>query len=128
MNNSIGLFLADESNEYQQAIRDEALAAGRKTGLNLNVRFAEDKVTVQIRQVYEMLHGDPRNWPVAVMIIPARVNALNRLAREVVQAGIGWVCLNRRMDNLQSLVEEFPNVPISFVSPNQHEIGAIQGR
>ena len=128
MTKTLALFLPDESNEYQQAVRDDALAAARKAGLTLNVYFAEDKVTTQIRQIYECLHRPPDERPVALISIPGRVNALNRLAREVVQAGMGWVCLNRRMDNLQTLRDEFPDVPISFVSPDQHEIGRIQGR
>jgi ABC-type sugar transport system substrate-binding protein len=57
-----------------------------------------------------------------------RINSLDRVARDAVRAGIGWIGLNRRMDSLQSLRQEFPEVPICFVCPDQREIGRIQGR
>jgi ABC-type sugar transport system substrate-binding protein len=125
---TLAIFLPDESNEYQQKVKEDALEAARKAGLKLDVFFAGDKVTTQIRQIYECLHSSAQKRPVAILTIPGRVNALNRLAREVLQNGIGLVCMNRRMDNFQTLREEFPGLPVSFVSPDQIEIGRIQGR
>ena len=128
MEKTIALLLIDESNEHQRLVRDDALTAARKAGLGLEVYFAEEKVTVQIRQIYECLHRSPDERPVAIIVMPSKATALNRLAREVAQAGLGWIYLHRRMDNVQDLRQEFPDVPICCVSPDQYEIGRIQGR
>jgi len=50
------------------------------------------------------------------------------VAREVAAAGVGWVLLNRRAAFLDRLPYEFPQLPIFTVSPNDHEIGRVQGR
>jgi ABC-type sugar transport system substrate-binding protein len=125
---TIALCLANETNEYQQMIKEDTLAAATRAGMQLEVFSADDKVTQQIRQVYDCMHREAEHRPHAILIMAARVNALSRVAREALQAGIGWICLNRRMDELPDLRREFPNLPISFVSPDQREIGKIQGR
>jgi ABC-type sugar transport system substrate-binding protein len=126
--NTLALCLANEANAYQQMIKEDTLAAATRAGMQLEVFSAEDKVTQQIRQVYDCLHREAEKRPRAILIMAVRVNALGRLAREVLQAGTGWLCLNRRMDELSGLRAEFPHLPISFVSPDQREIGKIQGR
>lgn len=125
---TLALFLANESNEYQQTVKEDALSAARRAGMKLDVYFADDKVTQQIRQIYECLHREADDRPRAIIIMAVRVNSLGRIALEVLRAGIGWICINRRMEGLQSLREEFPDLPICFVSPDQPEIGRIQGR
>jgi ABC-type sugar transport system substrate-binding protein len=125
---TLALFLANESNEYQQTVKDDGLSAAQRARIKLEVYFADDKVTQQIRQIYECLHREPERRPKAIIIMAVRVNSLGRIAREVLQAGIGWICINRRMDGLQDLRKEFPDLPVCFVSPDQREIGRIQGR
>src|SRR5262249_35339992 len=122
------LCVADQANEYQETVIKDASAAATRAGFTLDVRSADDRVTQQIRQIYECLHADPEQRPKAIIVMPVRVNSLERVAREAVQAGIGWISLHRRMDSLANLRQEFPNVPISFVSPDQRQIGEIQGR
>jgi ABC-type sugar transport system substrate-binding protein len=126
--NRMALFLADDTNEYQQMMKEDALATAKRLGIELDVYFADDKVTQQIKQIYECLQRPLSERPQAILTMAVRVNALGRLAREVLQQGIGWLSLNRRMDELQDLRREFPNLPICFVSPDQHEVGRIQGR
>lgn len=126
--NTIALCLANEVNEYQEMIKEEAIASASRAGWQLETYSAEDKVTQQIKQIYECLHRAPELRPQALLVMAVRVNAMNRIAHEVLQGGIGWVCLNRRMDELPALRREFPSLPISFVSPDQREIGRIQGR
>lgn len=125
---TLALFLANESNEYQQTVKEDALSVAQRAGIKLDVFFADDKVTQQIRQIYECLHREAESRPKAIIIMAVRVNSLGRIAREVLQAGIGWICINRRMDEMQTLRREFPNLPVCFVSPDQIEIGRIQGR
>jgi ABC-type sugar transport system substrate-binding protein len=126
--NTLALCIADEANEYQQMIKEDTLAAASRAGMRLEVFSADGKVTQQIRQVYECLHRAAEDRPRAIMIMAVRVNALGRVAREALQAGIGWFCLNRRMEELSNLRQEFPHLPVAFISPDHREIGKIQGR
>src|SRR5437773_9850632 len=125
---TIALCLANEANEYQKMIKEDTLEAAARAGMQLEVFSAEDKVTQQIRQIYDCLHREAEHRPRAILIMAVRVTALGRVAREALQAGIGWLCLNRRMEELSGLRLEFPHLPISFVSPDQQEDGKIQGR
>jgi ABC-type sugar transport system substrate-binding protein len=50
------------------------------------------------------------------------------VAREAAEAGIAWVVLNRRASFLERLPSEYPELPIFAVSPDDIEIGKIQGR
>jgi ABC-type sugar transport system substrate-binding protein len=125
---TLALCLASESNEYQRAVCDDALAVANRNGIKLEVYFASDKITQQIKQIYECLHRDPFSRPEAILIMPVRVGALGRVAHEVLRAGIGWICLNRQIDNFDDFRREFPQVPTCLVGPNQQEIGKIQAR
>jgi ABC-type sugar transport system substrate-binding protein len=122
------LCVADQANEYQETVIKDAAAAATRAGFTLDVCSGDDRVTQQIRQIYECMHADAEQRPKAIIVMPVRVNSLERVAREAVQSGIGWISLHRRMESLAGLRQEFPDVPISFVSPNQREIGEIQGR
>lgn len=126
--NRVALFLADESNEYQQMSKADALAVASRVGVELEVYFAADNLMQQIRQIYNCLHRQPEARPQAVLVMAVRVNAMDRVARDAAQAGVGWVSLHRRMESLARLRQEFPHLPFSFVTPDQREIGRIQGR
>ncbi len=125
---TLALCLASESNEYQRAVCEDALAAANRNGIKLEVYFANDKITQQIKQLYECLHRDMFSRPEAILIMPVRVGALGRVAHEFMRAGIGWICLNRQIDNFENFQQEFPQVPASLVGPDQHDIGKIQAR
>lgn len=126
--NNLALFLANEANEYQHMAKEDALATAKRNQLPLEIHSADDKVVQQIRQIYECLQRQPAQRPKAILVMAVRVNSLDRVAHDAAQAGIAWINLNRRMDNLSSLRQEFPEVPICFICPDQHEIGRIQGR
>ncbi len=126
---SLALCLSDETNRYQRAVRDDAVLASQRAGIRLDVSFAEDSVTQQMRQVLGVLNADPDQRPRAVIIMPVRASSsLDRCARQAAESGIGWVCISRTMDSLGRLQAEFPSVPISFLTPDQYETGRIQGR
>jgi ABC-type sugar transport system substrate-binding protein len=125
---TLALCLANEANEYQRAVHEDALAVANRHGVKLEVYFANDKITQQIKQIYECLHRDAFSRPEAILIMPVRVGALGRVAHEVLRAGIGWICLNRQIDNYDKFRQEFPQVPTCLISPDQYEIGKIQAR
>jgi ABC-type sugar transport system substrate-binding protein len=127
-NGTISLFLADESNEHQELVLADARRAAENAGLTLETGSADNQITVQIRQVYAAINKDPARRTRAILIMPVRDNSLNRVATDAVKAGIGWVCLHRRMDYLDELRQSFPDLPLATVGPDQMEIGRIQAR
>jgi ABC-type sugar transport system substrate-binding protein len=125
---SIALFLADETNDYQNQIKQDVLTFGALSGFNVFCYSASNQISLQIVQIYSSLYSDPEKRPDVILILPVRDNALDEVAYEVISHGIGWFCLNRPMPILKKLREEFPLVPISFIGPDHFEIGQIQGR
>lgn len=125
---TIALCLPDESNDYQKLISQDAKAAAERAGFELDVYFAEGRITNQVRQVYNCIHGEAASRTCAIIAMPVRDNALNRVAHDAAQAGLGWMCVNRRMDCLGDLRKQFPDLPLGAVAPDQREIGRIQGR
>jgi ABC-type sugar transport system substrate-binding protein len=124
----ISLYLADQSNEYQQMLLADARRAAEAAGLTLESNFADNQITIQIRQVYSSINCDPSSRTQAIVVMPVRDNSLNRVANDAAKAGIGWVCLHRRMDYIDELRENFPDLPLATVGPDQVEIGRIQAR
>ena len=101
---SLALCLSDETNRYQRAVRDDAVLASQRAGIRLDVFFAEDSVTQQMRQVLGVLNADPGQRPRAVIIMPVRAtSSFDRRARQAAESGIGWVCISRTMDSLGRL-------------------------
>ena len=45
-----------------------------------------------------------------------------------VALNVGWIILNRSSGYLRELREQFPSSLVFSVTPDQHEIGSIQGR
>ena len=125
---TISLFVADETNEHQQLVLADARRAAENAGLTLETGSADNQITVQIRQVYSAINKDPARRTRAIIIMPVRDNSLNRVANDAAKAGIGWICLHRRMDYLDELRQSFPDLPLATVGPDQMEIGRIQAR
>jgi ABC-type sugar transport system substrate-binding protein len=125
---SISLFLSDSTNDYDLAIQAEVQSEAERSGWRVDSFFAEGRIMAQIKQIYSCIWSEPGRRPLAVIVLPVRDNSLDRVARDAARTRIGWVCLNRKMGNLRELRAEFPSVPIALVSPDQLEIGRIQGR
>jgi len=127
-NSKISLFLSNKSNDYQQMLLADARRAAEASGLELESDFADNQITLQIRQVYCSINAAPSSRPKAIIVMPVRDNSLNRVAGDALKAGIGWICLHRKMDQIDELRQSFPDLPISIVGPDQVDIGRIQGR
>jgi ABC-type sugar transport system substrate-binding protein len=120
--------LMDERQEYH---RMQAVAAGeaaKRAGLAVDVVFAENNAHLQIHQLFERIHAPDGERPTAIVLQSVTGEGLERVARNAVGAGIGWILLNRRVGYLAELRQLRPDLPIAAVTPNQVEIGRIQGR
>lgn len=120
--------LVDEAQEYQRLQATDARAAAARSGVTLDVAFAENNAVVQIQQVFERVHRAEGERPRAIVLHSVTGEGLQRVARNAVGYGIGWIVLNRRVGYVEELRRGRPDLPIAMVSPDQVEIGRIQGR
>jgi ABC-type sugar transport system substrate-binding protein len=124
----IALFLRSLDNDYQQRLRDDALAVAGWLGFNVKVAAAQNDPSKQCAQILEALAEPGVTDLAAVLVSPVRDDVLEECARKAAAAGVGWVLLNREGIYVERLRAEFPAVPVFGVTPDQVEIGRIQGR
>jgi len=119
--------LSDEQ-EFQVMQAQDARTSGARLGLDVDVAFAEGHAVVQIQQLFKAIHAPEGERPAALVVEPATGEGLERVARNAVRVGIGWMLVNTRPGYLEELRESHPELPIGVVSTDQVEIGRIQGR
>jgi ABC-type sugar transport system substrate-binding protein len=128
MSARIVLSLVNDSNEYQRFIRIDAESAARRLGVELETLSANSDAATQARQITEAIRREPGGRPQGVVVFPVRDVSLARVGQEAVQAGVGWVLLNRRASWVEDLQRDFRRVPVGLVGPDQVENGRLQGR
>lgn len=114
------------SQEYQALQGAEVQDAGERCGFTTLVLDAEGNAVQQIQQLFRHVHAPPAERPFAFVVQTPVPDALERLARNAVKAGIGWVLLNRQAPYLEALRHAHPGLPISAVTTDNEEIGRIQ--
>ncbi|HEY0705820.1 MAG TPA: substrate-binding domain-containing protein, partial [Polyangia bacterium] len=123
------LFLRSLDNDYQQHLRDDAVAAAPKFGYELTVHSAHNDAARQAAQIRAALggvnNGSAEGGVAAIMVSPVR-EELEEVARFVVERGVGWAQLNREAPYIAALREQAGTTPAFCVSPNQIEIGRLQ--
>jgi ribose transport system substrate-binding protein len=97
-------------------------------GLEIDVHFAQGHAVVQIQQLFKHIHADAAARPVALVVEPTAGDGLERVARNAVKAGVGWILINASAPYLDGLRAEHPELPIGMVGGDQREVGRIQGR
>jgi ribose transport system substrate-binding protein len=119
--------LQNEHQEFQlleaQAARDSAA----RTGLDIEVVFADDNAIQQIQQLFAYIRAPEDERPAAIIVQSVVGEGLERVARNAVKAGIGWVVINRTVGYLNALRAERRDLAIGSVSVDNDEVGAIQG-
>jgi ABC-type sugar transport system substrate-binding protein len=124
----IGLFLRSLENDYQQRLRDDALAAAGHLGFRVNVFAAHNDPVQQSDQILKATSGKEAEELAAVLVSPVYDESLAERARAAGEAGIGWALLNREASYLERVRTEFPRLPIFSATPDQVEIGRLQAR
>jgi ribose transport system substrate-binding protein len=120
--------LLNEDQEFQQVQAQDARETGRGLGIDVEVHFAQGHAVVQIQQLFKHIHAPEGERPVAILVEPAAGDGLERVARNAVKAGIGWILINMTAGYLDGMRREHPGLPIGMVGSDQKEIGRIQGR
>ena len=122
----LALFLQTRNNDYQQLLSDDCSSAAERHGMRVRVFTADNHASKQVKQIHHVLSSSER--PKTIVVSPVQEEELRPLSREAARLGVGWVVLNRWSAELPSLRSEFPTLPIFSVTPNQYEIGHVQGK
>jgi ribose transport system substrate-binding protein len=120
--------LLNEYQEFQQLQAQDARDAARRLGLEVEVLFAQGHGVVQIQQLFKHIHAPAEARPLAIVVEPAASEGFERVARNAVKSGIGWILVNTNAPYLDGLRGEHKELPIGMVGSDQKEVGRIQGR
>ena len=128
MSRSILVSLTSDRQEFQVSQAAEAERVGRRLGIPVDVVYADENAVLQIHQLFERIKGPAEQRPLAFVVEPVKDEGLERLCRNALAAGIGWIPLNRAAPYLADLRQEYANLPICSIVTDQVEAGRIQGR
>ncbi len=120
--------LLDAEQEFQQVQAKDARDTASRLGLESVVTFAEGHAVVQIQQLFQHIHAPEGERPAAIVVEAATGEGLERVARNAVRAGIGWILVNTRVAYVDELRAAHPGLPIAMLGTDQKEAGRIQGR
>ena len=122
----VSLLTKDQEFQVMQAVDAERAAA--RAGFDIEVVYANNNTALQQERLYHFVHAQERLRPAAIVVQTVSGEGLPRVAREAVNAGIGWVLLSTDAPYIDSLHAEYPGLAISVVTTDQLSIGRIQGR
>jgi ABC-type sugar transport system substrate-binding protein len=120
--------LLNDQQEFQRMQAADARAAAARAGLEAEVVFAESNAVLQIQQLFRFVHAPEGERPAAIVVETVTGEGLERVARNAVRAGIGWMLVNGYVRYVEGLRQERPDLPIGNVAVDNAEVGRIQGR
>ncbi len=123
----IAFCLHDTTSNYQRLLWDDARKVAPRHNHSVTAYFADRNADKQVEQIRSILDLPANRKPTAIMVNAVRENMLLGVAKEAVSKGIAWVYLCRWTDTIEDLRRKFPRVPVFSVSPNQRNVGEIQG-
>jgi ribose transport system substrate-binding protein len=128
MTSRIFVSLFTDTQEYQVRQGEDAQATAMRLGLDVEVAFSEGNAILQIQQLFGALHAPAEKRPFALVVSTQAPDGLERVARNAVQAGMGWILLNRPASYVETLRRDHPEALVTSVTTDHREVGRIQGR
>ncbi len=128
MNEHLVVSLTSAEQEYQALQGEDALEAGRRLGVGVQVLFAEDNGVRQIQQLFRFIHAPEEERPAAFLVHTRVPDGLERVARNAAGVGMGWLLLNRTAPYVEPLRREHPDLAVAAVTTDHVEIGRIHAR
>lgn len=125
-NLSFVVSLITEDSDYQRDQAAAAKEAADRLKVNVRICYAENDAIKQNQQLFEVIQN-PSSGVNAIVVEPAGSTALPQVARAAVDAGLGWVLLNRDDASISELAQRSKN-PVFAVTANQEETGRIIGQ
>jgi ribose transport system substrate-binding protein len=126
MNNlTVVVALVTRDNDYQVEQSATATEVASRLGIKVSIVFADNDAVNQSQQLVKIIQ-DRNQRPSAILVEPVGT-PMPQVAKAAVAAGIGWGILNREADYIPEL-RRGAQAPVFAVSPDQEEVGRIQGR
>src|SRR6266403_186815 len=122
---NIVVALTTKDNDYQAEQSASATEAASRLGVKIDVIYANNNAVDQCQQLLKIIQ-DRAQRPDAILVEPVGT-PMHQVAKAAVAAGIGWGILNREADYIPEL-RRGAAVPVFAVSPDQEEVGRIQGK
>ena len=119
--------LMTNDNDFQIEQAQAAEQAARKHGIDCQILYADNDAITQSTQILKTIQAAPEDRPDAIVFEPVGGTALPQVARAAVNAGIGWVVLNRDVNYMSELRQASKSAVFS-VSSDHPEVGRIQAR
>ena len=120
--------LLTSAQEFQLLQAEDARASAQRAGIEVELVFAENNPVQQIHQLYQFIHAPDGQRPAAIVVEAVSREGMERVARNAVRAGIGWLAQQWKTDYMKTLSRENPRLPVASVSVDEHEIGRLQAR
>jgi ribose transport system substrate-binding protein len=124
-NQNVVVALTTRDNDYQAEQSASATEVASRLGVKIDVIYADNNAVNQCQQLVKIIQ-DKAQRPDAILVEPVGTPTY-QVAKAAVAAGIGWGILNREADYIPELRRAGP-VPVFAVSPDQEEVGRIQGK
>jgi ribose transport system substrate-binding protein len=124
-NQNVVVALTMRDNDYQAEQSASATEVASRLGVKISVIYADNNAVNQCQQLVKIIQ-DKAQRPDAILVEPVGT-PMYQVAKAAVAAGIGWGILNREADYIPELRRAVP-VPVFAVSPDQEEVGRIQGK
>ncbi len=120
--------LTTNENDYQIEQANSAEQAARKHGVQLQILYADNDAINQSTQLLKAIQlTEEEERPNAIVFEPVGGTALPQVGRAAVNAGIGWVVLNREANYISEL-RQLGKAPVFVVTVDHVDIGRIQAR
>jgi len=126
MKKPIVISLTTNDNDYQLEQAESAKEAGQRLNIDLQILYAENDAVLQSQQLLRSIQSDPDSRPAGIIFEPVGGTAMPQVAKAAAAAGIAWVVLNREVNYISELRQNY-NVPIFSISSDHQEIGRMQG-
>jgi len=117
--------LITRDNDYQAEQSSAASEAAARLGIQISIVYAENDAVNQSQQLVKIIQ-DKNQRPDAILVEPVGT-PMPQVAKAAVAAGIGWGVLNREAEYIAELRRE-SRIPVFGVTPDQEEVGRIQGK
>lgn len=120
--------LLNDEQDFQKMQAADARSAAARAGLEVEVVFADSNAVLQIQQLFRFVHAPEGQRPAAIVVETVTGEGLERVARNAVKAGVGWLLLNGSVRYVDGLRAERPDLAIANVAVDNVEVGRIQAR
>lgn len=117
--------LTTRDNDYQTEQSAAAAEVAAKLGVKISIVYAENDAVNQSQQLLKIIQDKAQRID-AILVEPVGT-AMPQVAKAAVTAGIAWGILNREADYIADLRRDM-RIPVFAISPDQEEVGRIQGK